>query len=549
MKTFKNPIISGFHPDPSICRVGEDYYLITSTFEFFPGLPIYHSRDLVHWECIGHALDRPSQLNLDHLPSSAGLFAPTIRYHDGTFYIVNTLVMEWRERMVPRNFIVTTTDPAGDWSEPYWLDDAPGIDPSLFFDDDGRAWYVGNRTSTTIDEPSEVDKEIWLQELDLNTMQLIGDTYLLWDGAMKHAVHPEAPHIYKIYGRYYLLIAEGGTSLGHSITIAVSDDITGSYQPYEHNPIMTHRHLPKNYPITSTGHADLIETQHGDWYIVMLATRPYGGEPDYNLGRETFLAPVTWEEVWGTMWPRISPETGKVELEYSFPNLPLHHVPELPTTDQFDTDKLSTIWNFLRTPREIFWHIEDSYLRLDLRPEVITDLSNPSFIGRRQQHINFAVRTVMDFTPKNENEHAGLVLLQNEDYQFRFVVHMADGQRVAQVIRRDTGTDTIVGQLAVSSDSLFMKIVAYGQDYSFYIAEKAEQWQVVAMNQDGRILSSSRATGFIGAYIGMYASSRGQSSNNQASFDWFEYQSITRLIEAHYLKPTLKIYELQGASQ
>ncbi|HMB24188.1 MAG TPA: glycoside hydrolase family 43 protein, partial [Anaerolineales bacterium] len=205
--TFRNPILPGFYPDPSVCRVGEDYYLVTSTFEYFPGLPIFHSRDLVHWRQIGHVLDRPSQLPLDDIRFSGGLYAPTIRYSNGRFYVINTLVSG---KTKSGNFIVTATDPAGPWSEPYWLESAPGIDPSLFFDDDGRVWYTGNRIPAQVQ--FEGHREIWLQELDLQSMSLVGDTYSLWDGAIRGGVHAEAPHLYKVDGRYYLMIAEGGTA-------------------------------------------------------------------------------------------------------------------------------------------------------------------------------------------------------------------------------------------------------------------------------------------------------------------------------------------------
>ncbi|HHE72603.1 MAG TPA: glycoside hydrolase family 43 protein, partial [Chloroflexi bacterium] len=285
-QTFRNPILSGFYPDPSICRVGDDYYLVNSSFEYFPGLPIFHSRDLVHWRQIGHVLDRPEQLNLDGVRPSGGLYAPTIRYHAGTFYVTNTLV----DGPGPKgNFIVTATDPAGPWSEPVWLDDAPGIDPSLFFDEDGRVWYVGNRHAFEGHYPGHC--EIWLQELDLENMTLVGERYLLWDGALKGAVYAEGPHLYRVNDHYYLMIAEGGTGHDHAVTIARSDSITGPYYPNPRNPILTHRHLGQDYPIVGTGHADLVETQYGEWWMVALAMRPYDGY-FYNLGRETFLIPV-----------------------------------------------------------------------------------------------------------------------------------------------------------------------------------------------------------------------------------------------------------------
>ncbi len=528
--TYQNPIIPGFYPDPTICRVEEDYYLVTSTFEFFPGLPIFHSKDLVNWRQIGHVLDRPSQLNLDGAFPSRGLYAPTIRYHDGTFYVINTLVIgitgntSTHNDSSCRNFIVTAADPAGPWSEPYWLEGAEGIDPSLLFDDDGRAWYTGNRVPPE-GESYWGHREIWLQELDLATMTLVGETYSLWDGAVKGNVHAEAPHLYKIDGMYYLMVAEGGTSHDHAVTIARSEAVTGPYKNNARNPILTHRHLGLAHPIVGTGHADLVETQNGEWWMVMLAMRPYDGY-FYNLGRETFMAPVIWEDG----WPIVSPGSGKVEFSYELPDLPSHPWPAQPNRDEFDGDSLAYIWNFLRTPREDFWSLSErpGHLRLRLRPEKLSELVNPSFVGRRQQHINFEASLKMDFVPQAD-ECAGMVLLQNNDFHFRLVCMRGEKETaVIKLIKRQAGIETVLGTQPVSSGTLYLKASATGQAYNFYVGTEPDAWQTIAENVDGRILSTPVAGGFIGAYVGMYASSNGRSSTNVADFDWFEYQEITK---------------------
>jgi xylan 1,4-beta-xylosidase len=513
---FRNPILPGFHPDPSICRVGEDYYLITSTFEYFPGLPIFHSRDLINWRPIGHVLTRPSQLNLDGVRASGGLYAPTIRYHQGTFYVINTLVDGTQER---GNFIVTAPDINGPWSDPYWLNDAPGIDPSLLFDDDGRAWYTGNRPVENA--AFHGHNEIWLQELDLTSMQLVGPKYGLWQGALNRAGWAEAPHLYKINGMYYLMIAEGVTHNEHAVTIARSETITGPYLGCLRNPILTHRHLGQGleHPIVGTGHADLIETQNGEWWMVMLAMRPYGGY-FYNLGRETFLAPVRWEDG----WPIVNPGFGRVEVEGPAPDLPEHRWPMPPACDHFDAEMLASCWNFLRTPRETFWSLSErrGHLRLRLRPQTLAERANPSFVGRRQQHIDFAARTVMEFTPRGSNECAGIVLLQNNDFHFRFVVTDEQGPVIC-LIKRERGEETILAKQPIQTGRLYLKASAVGQAYSFYVATEYEDWLPVAEDVDGRILSTPIAGGFVGAYIGMYASSGGQPGENVADFDWFEY--------------------------
>jgi alpha-N-arabinofuranosidase len=519
-KTFRNPILPGCYPDPSVCRVGDDYYLVTSTFEYFPGLPVFHSRDLVHWRQIGHVLDRPSQLALDGIRASAGLYAPTIRYSNGRFYVINTLV---DGKTKSGNFIVTATDPAGPWSEPYWLESAPGFDPSLFFDDDGRVWYTGTRLKVNGDY--EGHTEIWLQELDLQTMCLVGEVYVLWDGAVKGAVWAEAPHIYKVDGRCYLLISEGGTAHHHAVTVARSNSITGPYEGNRGNPILTHRHLGLDYPIVGTGHADLVETQTGEWWMVLLAMRPYGGY-FYNLGRETFLVPVRWEDG----WPIVSPGTGRVECSYLVPDLPESTWPQALACDDFDSPALALHWNFLRTPRDEFYSLNErpGHLRLRLRPQRLSEQTNPSFVGRRQQHIYFRAQCAIEFTPQNEHECAGLVLIQNNDFCFLFVITKATEPDL-RLIKRAYGKEELLAEQPASSVSaakLYLKVEAHEQAYSFYFANQPDEWHAIAENVDGRILSTPVAGGFVGAYIAMYASSNGAPSTSNADFDWFEYVGL-----------------------
>ncbi len=516
-RTFRNPILQGCYPDPSICRVGDDYYLVTSTFEYFPGLPIFHSRDLVHWRQIGHVLDRASQLPLQGVRASGGLYAPTIRYSDGIFYVINTLV---DGKIKSGNFIITATDPAGPWSEPFWLENADGIDPSLFFDEDGKCWYVGTHLIEKGHYPGHT--EIYLRELDLESMQLVGEAVYLWDGAVKGVVWAESPHIYKTNGYYYLLIAEGGTAHHHAVTVARSKNITGSYEPNRGNPILTHRHLGLDYPIVGTGHADLVETQNGEWWMVCLAMRPYGGY-FYNLGRETFLVPVRWEDD----WPIVNPGVGKLDFESRAPDLPEYTWNESPARDEFDQPSLALHWNSLRTPASDFSTLTErsGYLRLHLRPERLSEETNPSFIGRRQQHINFRAKTALEFSPINENELAGLMLTQNHNFHYLLVITQSK-QPVIRLIKRSHGLEEILAERDISAATIYLKVEADGQSYSFYFAERPNEWCTLANNVDGRILSTPVAGGFVGAYIAMVASSNGQPSTNHADFDWFEYTGI-----------------------
>ena len=518
---FKNPILPGFYPDPSICRAGDDYYLVTSTFEYFPGVPIFHSRDLVHWRQIGHVLDRPSQLDLDGVPASCGIYAPTIRYHQGVFYMITTLRKSYDgDNGLPEdfNFIVTATDPAGAWSDPYWLDDAPSIDPSLFFDDDGRVWYTGKRIPPQGEE-FDGHREIWLQELDLKSMRLVGDKLSLWDGALKGAIHVEGPHLYKIDGMYYLLVAEAGTGHNHAVTIARSQSVIGPFEGNPRNPILTHRHLGLSYPIVNTGHADLVETQHGEWWMVLLASRPYGGYY-CNLGRETFLAPVIWEDG----WPIVSPGTGRIEAAYPVPELPQTRWPEPACCDHFDTPDLDDSWNFLRTPRERFWDMESAGgLRLQLRPYAISDEANPSFVGRRQQHKSFIVHTEMKFTPQQVGDQAGTVLIQNNRYHFRFVYMRTSLDETALIlVRTKNGVDEQLASIALISNQLYLRVEAVAQAYTFsYSVGPQRKWQTLISEIDGRILSTQVADGYVGAYVGLYAYGM---SDTSALFQYFEYR-------------------------
>ena len=346
LPTACNPVLPGCYPDPSICRVGDDYYLVTSSFEYFPGLPVFHSHDLVHWRQLGHAIDRAEQLDLSEVPSSGGLFAATLRHHDGVFYLVNTLVHAGAG--VPGgNFLLTALDPAGPWSDPVWLDDADGIDPSLFFDDDGRAWYVGTRPSP---EPAwDGQTDVWLRELDLSSLRLTGPERVLWHGALLGAVWAEGPHLYKVDGRYYLLAAEGGTAHHHAVSVARADEVTGPYVGNPANPVLTHRHLGRDHPIVGTGHADLVQLPDGGWWAVVLAMRPYGGY-HYNLGRETFVVPVVWQDG----WPVFAPGTGQVTACVVPPPLAPHPWSAQPARDEFRRPDLDLRWNALRGPASAF---------------------------------------------------------------------------------------------------------------------------------------------------------------------------------------------------
>lgn len=538
----KNPILSGFYPDPSICRVGDDFYMVTSSFSFYPGVPIFHSKDLVNWEQIGHVLERPSQLKVDHLFMSAGIFAPTIRYNNGTFYMLTTNMS-----MGVKSFICTAEDPKGPWSEPFFIEGVGGIDPSLFFDDDGRVYYT---STCPRGFGGNEERPIWCSEIDLEKMQLVGEPWDLWAGALKNADSPEGPHIYKKDGWYYLLIAEGGTQHYHAVTIARSKDIHGPFVGYEGNPILTHRHLGSGYPFTNMGHADMVELKDGSWYMVMLGSRLIDGKHKV-LGRETFLAPVIWENG----WPVVSPCTGKVEAEYDSPGLPEYRFKNPGKIDDFDGDSLSRQWNYIGTPNSRNIKVADSKLYLKLsklslvpweihgkkinftnKNEFLESDESISFVGKRVTGIDFDALTEIEFKPEGK-ESAGLAVIQNNNAQFRLEYILDEsgkGEIVAVKMNpKVTGNPFMgetrefveekLGSMKIDSEKVCLKISARGVSYSFYAGPVENNLSLICSDVNGGFLGSESCDGFIGAYVGMFATGNGVAAEKYAEFEWFEY--------------------------
>ncbi|GGQ29259.1 alpha-N-arabinofuranosidase [Actinomadura coerulea] len=507
MTAFRNPVLPGCHPDPSVCRVGGDFYLVASTFEWFPGLPVFHSRDLVHWRQVGHALDRAGQLPLDGVPASGGLYAPTLRHHGGTFYLVCTLVdgTRWSG-----HFVMTASDPAGPWSDAHRLD-GDGIDPSLFFDDDGRAWCTGTRPTGRY----EGHTEIWLREFDPSALALTGEEHVIWDGAVKGAIWSEGSHLYKIDGRYVLLTAEGGTAHDHAVMVARAGAVTGPYEGNPRNPVLTHRNLGAGHPVVGAGHADLVDTPDGECWMVLLAMRPHHLDRCV-LGRETFLAPVAWEDGW--------PVTGgRIEPVHPAPSPPPHPWPAAPACDHFDGPDLDPAWNMLRTPRERWWSLTErpGHLRLRARPETLADVANPSFLGRRQQHPDFAAFTSLDFAPADE-EWAGLALVQNNDFH---VLLVSTGQGL-QLVKREQGVETVLAAVPAVSGPVRLGFEAHGRWYQAYHGSAPGEWTPLGGPVDGDVLSSQVAGGFTGVYVGLYATSNGRAGGGHADFAWFEYRPL-----------------------
>jgi len=488
--SFTNPVIPGFHPDPSICRVGEDYYLACSSFEYFPGVPLFHSRDLVHWTQIGNALDRPSQLRLPlDSPSSGGIYAPTLRHHDGRFWLIVTNVSS------EGNLLVTATDPAGPWSDPVLLPGVPGIDPDLAWDEDGTCWC-------TVAGVSQV-------RLDPHTGETSGPPRKLWSG-MPGAKAPEAPHLYRIGEYWYLLIAEGGTERCHGVSIARGRTPTGPFEPCPANPVLTHRGT--DHPIQNTGHADLVQGPDGSWWMMLLGVRPGGGTPGWHvLGRETFLTPVTWVDGW--------PVVGEVALDFPSPPWPLVPGPVEPEREDFDLGELGPQWISLRDRSAEHCTTKERSGRLTLRarggsldePDVI-------FVGRRQQHLTCGARTRID----PAEGRGGLAVRLDEEHHYEIETSQGEvrvlsriGPLRSVVASRPVPAGPVVLGVRVSGTPL--RDARTGPDVLTFGIEQPDGTFTGLGTLDGRYLSTEVAGGFTGRVIGMYAAA------GTVHFDWFDY--------------------------
>jgi len=498
-RTFTNPVITGMNPDPTICRVGDDYYLVTSTFEYFPGLPVYHSKDLVHWKRIGYALDRESQNPLHHERPSGGQYAPTIRYHDGTFYIIGT------NYAYGGVFYVTAKDPAGPWSEPHLLD-MLFVDPSLLFAD-GKVYYLS--------PDKNGDFQLGVLNLDTDTF----DEPLRMIAKGQGGSSPEGPHLYKINGYYYLMSAEGGTGYEHREVIQRSTSPWGPYEPSPVNPFATHMHDPEN-PFHAIGHADLVQLPDDSWWTVCLGIRPRNGR-HHILGRETFLAPVTWTD---DGWPKVGTD-GIVRPEYPAPNLPEHVWEKEPIRDDFSSTKLGLKWNFVRNPYDADWSLTEKpgFLRLHGSSVSASEKDSPAFVCRRQTAFDFVASTKISFTPTAPNEEAGLLVRGDDANHYDFVITTRAGKRVALLRHFLQNKETALYSVELGDGDVTMRIAGNDRAYTFW-AQEAGKPAVQVGTATTKDISTEMIMGFTGTYIGMYASGNGKANTHPVDFDWFDFE-------------------------
>ena len=524
---YLNPILAGFYPDPAFCRVGDKYYLVNSSFSFFPGVPLFESDDLVNWKQIGHVLDRESQLPLKGQGVSGGIFAPDIKYNpkNKTMYMITTNVGMG-------NFYVKTQDPHKGWSDPIVLRQIDGIDPSFFFDTDGKAYIVHNGPVEG-GEDYGGQRSIRILEFDVK-----GDSIVTkgtpngrgWWEIVRGGTHVqekpiwiEGPHLYKIDKYYYLMCAEGGTGDWHSEVIfraPIKSDITKatSWEECPNNPILTQRHLydyvqggttPLPYDaVTSTGHADMLQASDGSWWAIFLGCRAYEG-PFYNTGRDTYMLPVSWKDG----WPCILEAGKKVPTIVDKPGLKGggdQLTGNFDYTDKFDSPSLDTRWMFLRNPSRFYE--TGNGLTIHPLPVNISQRESLSAIFCRQQHTNFIAETTLDFSPATGNDLAGLALLQNEDFNFVFGKTILNG-KPAVVLTRSERVQVVIGSAYIdNAKPLKLKIEGDGRYYSFYYSTDGS-WQPLSCGVDAINLSTSRSGGFIGVCIGLYATSANEYKN------------------------------------
>jgi xylan 1,4-beta-xylosidase len=498
---YKNPIIPGFYPDPSICRAGEDYYLVTSSFEYFPGVPIFHSRDLIHWEQIGHCLTRESQLPLKGVKPSEGIWAPTIRYHEGVFYMTTTNMNGFG------NFYVYTDNPAGEWSDPICVP-IGGIDPSMTFED-GKVYYTTNQSGP--DQRQGISQA----EIHIKTGEIIGDIKFIWDGSGGKAI--EAPHLYKIGDYYYLMAAEGGTFFTHMETIARSKSPWGPFESFPNNPILTNMqaHI---LDVHCTGHGDLVEDQNGNWWMVFLGIR-ISQKYMSHIGRETFLAPVEWGK---DGWPIVN--YGKsITLIGEGPCLPEVKLKEEVETDHFHKEQLEYCWNYLRNPypEDYSLKYKKGCMTLWGNAYKIDDLDSPALLARRQRYFECVIATSFEFSPVKENEEAGLIVFLSNEFYYKIVKRLIKGKMHLVLEKRADDFFQLAASVEVEDKPLYIKVAADKLKYVFYYGYSQDEMVRLASAATRFLTCEVAARSFTGTYVGIYASGNGCKATAPASFDYF----------------------------
>jgi alpha-N-arabinofuranosidase len=510
---FYTPILQGCYPDPAITKKGDDYYMVCSSFAMFPGVPIFHSKDLVNWTDLGGVLNNVSEFNPHDTGISAGVYAPGITYnpHNDTFYMIVTAFSGGLG-----NIIVKTKDPMKGWGSPIKLDFG-GIDPSIFFDDNGKGYIVHNDAPDKGKELYEGHRVIKVWEYDLTTDKVIpGTDKIIVDGGVDLSKKPiwiEAPHLYKKNGKYYLMCAEGGTGGNHSEVIFTSDSPKGPFKPASNNPILTQRYFPKDRAnkVDWAGHADLIQGPDNKYYGVFLAIRP--NEKDrVNIGRETFILPVDWSGEFPVFENGLVPMQPKLKMPAGvtnqtgkngfFPN------GNFTFTENFTSQKLDYRWIGLRGPRENFSVVSKKGLEITPFEVNIKEMKPTSTLFYRQQHNTFSFTASVDYKLQSEKDLAGIVCLQNEHFNYVFGITKKANDTFIILERTEKGQSKIIASSKIKiTNTLRLQVKAAGDNYEFSYAVNGVDFENLGGTVSGDILSTNAAGGFTGALVGLYATS------------------------------------------
>lgn len=529
-KMITNPILPGFHPDPSICRAGEDYYIATSTFEWFPGVRIHHSRDLVHWRPITSPLTRATQLNMEGNINSGGVWAPCLSYENGVFYLIYTDVKSRVGAFKDtHNYLVTATDIEGPWSEPVYLNSS-GFDPSLFHDEDGRKWLV----NMIWDHRKGKNRfaGIVLQEYSVQEHKLIGPAMNIFKGTELGLT--EAPHLYKHKDYYYLITAEGGTGYEHAVTVARSRTLQGPYEVDPANPILT-SYGRTDLALQKAGHGSLVETHTGEWYMAHLVGRPVHHKYCI-LGRETALQPCTWSE---DGWLRLASSERYPEVQVPAPMIPSHPFEPIAEMDHFDHFELRNEWNTLRIPPDSTWLTlteRPGYLRLH-GMESMSSTHRQSMIARRLQALECEAETCLEFAPDHPQQMAGLILYYDtQDYLYLRVTYHEDKGLCLGIIQSKYGVyDELLEDIPLESVSTLRLKAVVDQDRArfYYAINSDSSWNTAGEWVDITHLSdeSPEYIRFTGTYIGLCVQDLG-GTRKHADFDYFVYRETKHAVNA-----------------
>lgn len=494
---YQNPIITGFYPDPSVCKANGKYYLVCSSFQYFPGVPLFESDDLVNWKQIGHVLTRPNQVMLEKINSSGGVFAPTIRYHEGRFYMVTT------NDTTHTHFYVYTDDIYGEWSDPITVDQN-GIDPSLLFDGE-HVYFMSNGTDDD-GVPGVVQCEI-----DIATGKKLTKSKTIWQGSGGRYL--ESPHLYKINGSYYLMAAEGGTEYGHMITYARSEHPFGPFTNYSSNPVLTNRNKAP-YRIQGIGHGDLIEDNHGDWHILCLGFRQiHMWQTYHNLGREVFLIPVQFDsEGWFTAGKDGTCDAS-YEIKGDFKQLPVKNY-------TFCSADWSIDWAFLRHPHMDKYELKDDSATLYGTDITLDDVDSPTFICLRQREFNMKLKTDVEI----DKGEAGVSLYMCENEHYEAAIRKTEAGYEA-VLKLNIGDiKHIQTAVPVSSNKVTIEITSDSVLYNFKVIDNSTEYNLGSAQS--KYLSSEVSNGFTGVVTGLYAT-----DNNKAVFTDFSCDYEREVIE------------------